>query len=198
MSFHCKNGKVSPADSKGFTQLANTYRRVYLKYFIGDKEIDSQQYNTITCVDPQVIYQIIFPASKSTTNPNVTNKASLASLKKPPIIINPHTNEVLVLPPSLYQEFDKKTSVLAKAVEKVHQSSADLRRAIQERDIDQIRKIEERLNIDQKEAVSKINSEFLARNDLEEVWLVYLDYNKIGTRKNNDSIRNTPARNLFA
>lgn len=178
------NAKPSPADTKGFTQLANTYRRVYLKYFVGDKEIDSQQYNTITCVDPQVIYQIIFPASKSTTNPNVTNKASLASLKKPPIIINPHTNEVLVLPPSLYQEFDKKTSVLAKAVEKVHQSSADLRRAIQERDIDQIRKMEERLNIDQQEAVSKINGEFLARNDLEEVWIAETEVNKTGPKTN--------------
>lgn len=161
--------KPSPADAKGFTQLANTYRRVYLKYFIGDKEHDSQKYNTITCVDPQVIYQIIFPASKGTTYPNATNKASLSSLKKPPIIINPHTNEVLILPPSLYQEFDKKTSTLAKAVEKVHQSNANLRRAIQERDIDQIREMEGRLNIDQKEAIDKINGEFQARNDLEEV-----------------------------
>lgn len=165
------NLKPSPADNNGLTLLANTYRRVYLKYFIGDKEHDSQKYNTITCVDPQVIYQIIFPASKSTTNPNVSNKASLTSLKKPPIIINPHTNEILVLPLSLYQEFDKKTSVLAKAVEKVHQSNANLRRAIQERDVDHIREMEKRLNIDQQEALNKINGEFLARTDLEEVWI---------------------------
>ncbi|MFX7151968.1 hypothetical protein ABTI32_17920, partial [Acinetobacter baumannii] len=96
----------------------------------------SEWYEPITCVDKQVIYQIIFPTSIAVTQPDINHKENMGARQKPPIVINPCTNEVLVLPPAVYAEFDKKTKILSDAVKEVHKSNKDLTQAIQSRDLE--------------------------------------------------------------
>ncbi|NUG24094.1 hypothetical protein, partial [Acinetobacter lactucae] len=129
-------------------------------------------YEPITCVDKQVIYQIIFPTSTAVTQPDINHKENMGARQKPPIVINPCTNEVLVLPAAVYAEFDKKTKILSDAVKDVHKSNKDLTQAIQSRDLEEIKELEKRLNINQEKAIEKINGEFKQRADLREVWVV--------------------------
>ncbi|ATZ64794.1 hypothetical protein [Acinetobacter bereziniae] len=178
------NMRPSPTDFKGFTQVAYTYEDNYVQYSMAGKPIKSALHKPITCVDDQIVFQIIIPTSGGITNPNVNNKIGMGPLKKPPIVINPYTNEVVVLPPSLYEDFYNKTKILSDAVEKVHQTNASLRRAIQAKNIDDIREMEKRLNINQQEALSKINGEFQQRTDLQEVWIASKEIDK-GQSKTN-------------
>lgn len=178
------NLKPAPSNEKGFTKLIETYRRVKVRYFLGDNKNDSNLYKPFTCVDEQVIYQIIFPTTQGITSPDTMHKIGLGPVRKPPVVINPHTNEVIILPLSVYEDFYKKTNLLAKAVENVHQSNANLRRAIQARNLDEIRELEKRLNINQQEALNKINGEFQSRNDLEEVWIAEVETSKGKTKTN--------------
>lgn len=164
--------KPTPTDQKGYTKQAGTYLKSQVKYLLGNISKQSEWYEPITCVDKQVIHQIIFPTAQATTNPDINHKANLSEAQKPPIVINPSDNEVLVLPPALYAEFDRKTKVLSDVIRNVHQTNADLTRAIQSRDLEQIKELEKRLNINQEKAIEKINGEFKQVADLKEVWIV--------------------------
>jgi len=166
------NLKPSPPDKKGYTQLAYTYLKSRVTYTLGTTKKNSEWYEPITCVDKQVIYQIIFPTSTAVTQPDINHKENMGARQKPPIVINPCTNEVLVLPPAVYAEFDKKTKILSDAVKEVHKSNKDLTQAIQSRDLEEIKELEKRLNINQEKAIEKINGEFKQRADLREVWVV--------------------------
>jgi len=166
------NLKPGPPDKKGYTQLAYTYLKSRVTYTLGTTKKNSEWYEPITCVDKQVIYQIIFPTSTAVTQPDINHKENMGARQKPPIVINPCTNEVLVLPPAVYAEFDKKTKILSDAVKEVHKSNKDLTQAIQSRDLEEIKELEKRLNINQEKAIEKINGEFKQRADLREVWVV--------------------------
>lgn len=166
------NLKPGPPDKKGYTQLAYTHLKSRVTYTLGTTKKNSEWYEPITCVDKQVIYQIIFPTSTAVTQPDINHKENMGARQKPPIVINPCTNEVLVLPPAVYAEFDKKTKILSDAVKEVHKSNKDLTQAIQSRDLEEIKELEKRLNINQEKAIEKINGEFKQRADLREVWVV--------------------------
>lgn len=166
------NLKPGPPDKKGYTQLAYTHLKSRVTYTLGSSKKNSEWYEPITCVDKQVIYQIIFPTSTAVTQPDINHKENMGARQKPPIVINPCTNEVLVLPPAVYAEFDKKTKILSDAVKEVHKSNKDLTQAIQSRDLEEIKELEKRLNINQEKAIEKINDEFKQRADLREVWVV--------------------------
>lgn len=166
------NLKPGPPDKKGYTQLAYTYLKSRVTYTLGITKKNSEWYEPITCVDKQVIYQIIFPTSTAVTQPDINHKENMGARQKPPIVINPCTNEVLVLPPAVYAEFDKKTKILSDAVKEVHKSNKDLTQAIQSRNLEEIKELEKRLNINQEKAIEKINGEFKQRADLREVWVV--------------------------
>ncbi|XZY03034.1 hypothetical protein ACT4XO_12720 [Acinetobacter baumannii] len=166
------NLKPGPPDKKGYTQLAYTHLKSRVTYTLGSSKKNSEWYEPITCVDKQVIYQIIFPTSTAVTQPDINHKENMGARQKPPIVINPCTNEVLVLPPAVYAEFDKKTKILSDAVKEVHKSNKDLTQAIQSRDLEEIKELEKRLNINQEKAIEKINGEFKQRADLREVWVV--------------------------
>jgi len=166
------NARPGPPDKKGYTQLVYTHLKSRVTYTLGSAIKNSEWYEPITCVDKQVIYQIIFPTSIAVTQPDINHKENMGARQKPPIVINPCTNEVLVLPPAVYAEFDKKTKILSDAVKEVHKSNANLTKAIQSRDLDEIKELEKRLNINQEKAIEKINSEFKQRADLREVWVV--------------------------
>ena len=178
------NMRPGPTDLKGFTEIAYTHLDNYVQYSMAGKPIKSALHKPITCIDNQIVFQIIIPTSGGVTNPNVNNKIGMGPVKKPPIVINPYTNEVVVLPPSLYEEFYNKTKLLTDSVEKVHQTNASLRRAIQNKNIDEIREMEKRLNISQQEALNKINGEFRERTDLQEVWIASKEIDK-GQSKTN-------------
>lgn len=166
------NLKPGPPDKKGYTQLAYTHLKSRVTYTLGTTKKNSEWYEPITCVDKQVIYQIIFPTSTAVTQPDINHKENMGARQKPPIVINPCTNEVLILPPAVYAEFDKKTKILSDAVKEVHKSNKDLTQAIQSRDLEEIKELEKRLNINQEKAIEKINGEFKQRADLREVWVV--------------------------
>lgn len=166
------NLKPGPPDKKGYTQLAYTHLKSRVTYTLGTTKKNSEWYEPITCVDKQVIYQIIFPTSTAVTQSDINHKENMGARQKPPIVINPCTNEVLVLPPAVYAEFDKKTKILSDAVKEVHKSNKDLTQAIQSRDLEEIKELEKRLNINQEKAIEKINGEFKQRADLREVWVV--------------------------
>ncbi|WPP57229.1 hypothetical protein SOI69_08210 [Acinetobacter pittii] len=166
------NLKPGPPDKKGYTQLAYTHLKSRVIYTLGTTKKNSEWYEPITCVDKQVIYQIIFPTSTAVTQPDINHKENMGARQKPPIVINPCTNELLVLPPAVYAEFDKKTKILSDAVKEVHKSNKDLTQAIQSRDLEEIKELEKRLNINQEKAIEKINGEFKQRADLREVWVV--------------------------
>jgi len=166
------NLKPGPPDKKGYTQLVYTHLKSRVTYTLGSTKKNSEWYEPITCVDKQVIYQIIFPTSIAVTQPDINHKENMGARQKPPIVINPCTNEVLVLPPGVYAEFDKKTKILSDAVKEVHKSNKDLTQAIQSRDLEEIKELEKRLNINQEKAIEKINGEFKQRADLREVWVV--------------------------
>jgi hypothetical protein len=166
------NLKPGPPDKKGYTQLASTHLKSRVTYTLGTTKKNSEWYEPITCVDKQVIYQIIFPTSTAVTQPDINHKENMGARQKPPIVINPCTNEVLVLPPAVYAEFDKKTKILSDAVKEVHKSNKDLTQAIQSRNLEEIKELEKRLNINQEKAIEKINGEFKQRADLREVWVV--------------------------
>jgi hypothetical protein len=166
------NLKPGPPDKKGYTQLAYTHLKSRVTYTLGSTKKNSEWYEPITCVDKQVIYQIIFPTSTAVTQPDINHKENMGARQKPPIVINPCTNEVLVLPPAVYAEFDRKTKILSDAVKEVHKSNKDLTQAIQSRDLEEIKELEKRLNINQEKAIEKINGEFKQRADLREVWVV--------------------------
>ncbi|NCI77059.1 hypothetical protein [Acinetobacter kanungonis] len=166
------NMKPAKVDGKGFTQLAETHLKTQVKYRLGSTVKESEWFEPITCVDKQLINKIIFPLTTGITNTDPNNKVGLGASQKPPIVINPHTNEVLVLPPAVYAEFDRKTQILSDAVKKVHQSNAELTRAIQDRKLEEIKELESRLNINQEKAIEKINGEFQQYGELKEVWVV--------------------------
>lgn len=166
------NLKPAKVNEKGYTQLAETHLKTQVKYQLGNIQKESDWFEPITCVDKQTVHSIIFPMTTGVTNPNPENKLSLKGVEKPPIVISPHTNEVLVLPPSVYAEFDRQTKILSDAVKKVHQSNAELTRAIQDRRLDEIKELESRLNINQEKAIEKLNGEFKQSSELKEVWVV--------------------------
>lgn len=166
------NLKPAKVDEKGFTKLAETHLKTKVRYRLGSTVKESEWLEPITCVDKQVIHPIVFPLTTGTTNPNPDNKVSLGASQKPPIVINPRNNEVLVLPPAVYAEFDRQTKILSEAVKKVHESNAELTRAIQDRKLDEIKELESRLNINQEKAIEKINGEFQQYSELKEVWVV--------------------------
>ncbi|EPF6348805.1 hypothetical protein M1E69_000507 [Acinetobacter baumannii] len=166
------NARPGPPDKKGYTQLVYTYLKSRVTYTLGSARKNSEWYEPITCVDKQTIYQIIFPTSIAVTQPDINHKENMEARQKPPIVINPTTNEVLILPPAVYAEFDKKTKILSDAVREVHKSNANLIKAIQSRDLDEIKELEKRLNINQEKAIEKINGEFKQTADLREVWVV--------------------------
>ncbi|MDC4260527.1 hypothetical protein NQ692_11585 [Acinetobacter baumannii] len=166
------NARPGPPDKKGYTQLVYTHLKSRVTYTLGSARKNSEWYEPITCVDKQTIYQIIFPTSIAVTQPDINHKENMEARQKPPIVINPTTNEVLILPPAVYAEFDKKTKILSDAVREVHKSNANLIKAIQSRDLDEIKELEKRLNINQEKAIEKINGEFKQTADLREVWVV--------------------------
>ncbi|MDV7616091.1 hypothetical protein ACQP6U_04830 [Acinetobacter baumannii] len=166
------NARPGPPDKKGYTQLVYTHLKSRVTYTLGTARKNSEWYEPITCVDKQTIYQIIFPTSIAVTQPDINHKENMEARQKPPIVINPTTNEVLILPPAVYAEFDKKTKILSDAVREVHKSNANLIKAIQSRDLDEIKELEKRLNINQEKAIEKINGEFKQTADLREVWVV--------------------------
>ncbi|MEI5658658.1 hypothetical protein WBV13_12495 [Acinetobacter baumannii] len=166
------NARPGPPDKKGYTQLVYTHLKSRVTYTLGSARKNSEWYEPITCVDKQTIYQIIFPTSIAVTQPDINHKENMEARQKPPIVINPTTNEVLILPSAVYAEFDKKTKILSDAVREVHKSNANLIKAIQSRDLDEIKELEKRLNINQEKAIEKINGEFKQTADLREVWVV--------------------------
>ncbi|HEM8406246.1 TPA: hypothetical protein U2R23_001890 [Acinetobacter baumannii] len=166
------NARPGPPDKKGYTQLVYTHLKSRVTYTLGSARKNSEWYEPITCVDKQTIYQIIFLTSIAVTQPDINHKENMEARQKPPIVINPTTNEVLILPPAVYAEFDKKTKILSDAVREVHKSNANLIKAIQSRDLDEIKELEKRLNINQEKAIEKINGEFKQTADLREVWVV--------------------------
>ncbi|MFX5628864.1 hypothetical protein ABTD72_11450 [Acinetobacter baumannii] len=166
------NARPGPPDKKGYTQLVYTHLKSRVTYTLGSARKNSEWYEPITCVDKQTIYQIIFPTSIAVTQPDINHKENMEARQKPPIVINPTTNEVLILPPAVYAEFDKKTKILSDAVREVHKSNANLIKAIQSRDLDEIKELEKHLNINQEKAIEKINGEFKQTADLREVWVV--------------------------
>ncbi|OEC92417.1 hypothetical protein [Acinetobacter sp. YK3] len=164
--------RPTPTDQKGYTKQADTHLKSQIKYQMGSTSKTSEWYEPITCVDKQDIRLVVFPTASANTNPDINNKASLGENQKPPIVINPSDNEVLVLPPALYAEFDRKTKILSDAIKEVHHSNSELTRAIQSRNLEQIKELEKRLNINQEKAIEKINGEFKQVADLKEVWIV--------------------------
>lgn len=166
------NDNPGAVDAKGMTTYVETPFKNYVKYFVGKEEENSEVFFPVTCVEEPQIRQVVIKTSPATTNPNPNHTVGMASIKNPPIIINPHTNEVLILEPALYAEFDKKTKILAKAVSDVHSSNANLRQKIQARSVEEIEQLEKNLNLNQKKAISKINGEFSQVADIREVWVI--------------------------
>ena len=166
------NLKPSAADNNGLTRQAYTYKKNRIKYRVGSTENFSSWYEPHTCVEPQVIQKIVIGTSVATTNPDSNHTVNMGSVENPPIVINPHTNEVLILPPEIYAEFDKKTKLLSKAVSDVHSTNKELRKKIQARSITEIEQLEKNLNLNQKKAINKINGEFNQVSDIREVWVV--------------------------
>ena len=184
------NNKPIACNEKGLTEIAWTpsgtpYPKHYVRYFIGNIEIFSDFFKPLTCVDIPVINKIKLNTTLGVTTLDKNNTLSLGSLKKPPIIIDPHNNEVLILKPELYAEFDKKTKLLADAIGNVHKTNKELTRAIQARNLDEIKEMEKRLNINQEKAIEKINEDFQQHADIKEVWIVESQAQKTGNPKHN-------------
>ncbi|WP_353173357.1 hypothetical protein [Acinetobacter rudis] len=166
------NNNPSAAGADGMTKLTATHLDNYIQYFIGKNTINSKVFRPVTCVDEPQIQKIVVKTSMATTDPDPNYTVNMASVKNPPIVINPHSNEVLILAPEHYAEFDQKTKLLNKAISNVHRSNHELRKQIQARSIEEIEQLEKNLNLNQKAAISKINGEFSRVADIREVWIV--------------------------
>lgn len=159
-------------DIKGLTDIAETYKSTFVKYRLGKKNSEKSTYfEPITCVDEQTIYPITIPMKTGITNQSLDHCVSVEKVGTSRVVISPHDNEVILLDPDAYDEFDRQTQILSDIIKKVHKSNNELRKAIQHRNADEIEELEKRLGLSQELALKKINGEFDKREKLKEVWV---------------------------
>lgn len=168
-----QNNNFAKVDKDGYTKVTgHTDSKVFVKYKDGNNDVKTELYAPITCVDPQQIYQIDMWKAKSGISANdPMHQMCLVQADQSRIIVNPHTNEIIVVPLEAYEEFDRQTKVLSDAISSIHKSNAALTKAIQQRNPKEIEELEKRLGLNQQVAIKKINDEFSQPEQITEVWV---------------------------
>lgn len=167
------NDRSARLNQNGFTDLAEDRvdGMLFVKYDFGKTPQKTALFEPITCIDPQEIYKIKLPQTTAITASNPEHKVCLVQTDTSRVIINPHTNEINIVPLEMFEEFDRQTKILSDAVRNVHESNAALTKAIMVRSPDEIKELEKRLNLSQEVAIKRINEEFKNPEDLTEVWV---------------------------
>ncbi|WP_065343274.1 hypothetical protein [Acinetobacter gyllenbergii] len=121
---------------------------------------------------PGTYHVFALPFSSTSTHPKETYTASLGSKEILPIVISPHTNEIYVLPQEVFEPFDKLSKDFERSISKIYSAREELKLKLEAKDPTDIKKIEEKLGIAQKEALQKLNGEFSKPADIREVFVI--------------------------
>lgn len=165
------NNMPKSVEKNGLTGVAFTYKENQVKYKIGSSDIFGDFFSPVVCVDDKQIQQIKIGVSMGGTAPDPNKTLGLGKAQKLPIIVNPHTDELLILPQEVFNTFEKITRDLEESIKNVHRTKYELDEKMKyiARTPEEIEEIEKRLNINQKKAVEKINEKFSDKADLREV-----------------------------
>ncbi|WP_180024418.1 hypothetical protein [Acinetobacter sp. YH1901134] len=169
------NNFPKSAEKNGVTGIAFTTKSSQVKYKIGNQVKESEFFPPITCIDKNQINQIRIGVAMGGSSPNENTTVGLGKAKKIPIVVNPHTDELLILPPDAFDTFEKITRDLEDSIKNIHRTKYELDEKMNylssstAKSTAEIEEIEKRLNINQQKAIEKLNEKFGNKADLREV-----------------------------
>ncbi|HSD36564.1 MAG TPA: hypothetical protein VLC92_03585 [Rhodocyclaceae bacterium] len=115
-------------------------------------------------------HNVPFKTIAASTAPAANHTVPLSGVTSAPVILNPHTQELLVVPRKDFEDFEKFSGQFDAALRTKHQAQADIVKALESGDADAVAAAEKALGLAEDKVKDTLNKNFKKLTDIREVY----------------------------
>ncbi|PLK47315.1 hypothetical protein [Uliginosibacterium sp. TH139] len=115
-------------------------------------------------------HNVPFKTISANTAPDANHTVPLAGVTSAPVVVNPQTQELLVVPRKDFEDFEKFSGQFDAVLRTKHQAQADLGKALESRDADAVAAAEKALGLAEDKVKETLNKNFKKLTDIREVY----------------------------